>query len=236
MSQNSIRGYAKGKKKRFAVVLSGSGMLDGTEIHEAASAVIHLTKHNYEPIFYGVTCPQADVIDHSKGCPMNEIRSAIVEAARIARGKICPINDLSACDAAGVVFPGGFGVAKILTSYAADGAACTVNAEVLRVLQEFHDAQKPLAFMCISAILPARVFPRVKVTLGMKGDVQKWPHSDAVDAANQMGAEVEPRRVDEISFDKQHFVFSTPAFMYNGTFHQVFEGIGLMIDTMNKVI
>lgn len=74
MSQNSIRGYAKGKKKRFAVVLSGSGMLDGTEIHEAASAVIHLTKHNYEPIFYGVTCPQADVIDHSKVNSLLETR------------------------------------------------------------------------------------------------------------------------------------------------------------------
>lgn len=49
-----------------------------------------------------------------KGCPANEGRMAIVEAARIARGRIQPLFQLRPCDVSAAVFPGGFGVAKTM--------------------------------------------------------------------------------------------------------------------------
>lgn len=103
-------------------------------------------------------------------------------------------------------------------------------------MKEFHKAKKPMGFLCIAAILPAREFPNVKVTLGKKGNIKKWPHKEAIDHAIEMGADVQPREVDEFLFDKQHFIFTTPAYMYNGTFYQIFEGIGHTIDALYSVM
>ena len=93
-----------------------------------------------------------------------------------------------------------------------------------------------MAFTCIAAILPARIFPGVKVTLGKKGDPKKWPHSEAIDTVSDMGAVVEVKNVDSFTFDKQFLVFTTPAFMYEGTYYQIFEGIGNMIEALQKVM
>lgn len=100
--------------KRVAVILSGCGVFDGTEIHEAAATVVHLTRKKYKPCFYAPNVSQSDVINHAKGEPMNEVRCVIAESARIARGQILALSDLSVEDIKAAVFPGGFGAAKNL--------------------------------------------------------------------------------------------------------------------------
>lgn len=90
--------------------------------------------------------------------------------------------------------------------------------------------------MCISALLAAKIIPNVTITLGMKGNPAQWPHAAAVDCACQMGATVELRPVTEYSFDIQKLVLSTPAFMYEGTFYEIFSGIGCTIDVLYKLI
>lgn len=50
--------------KKVAVVLSGCGAHDGTEIHEASAAAVHLSRIGVQPVFYSVSGPQADVVDH----------------------------------------------------------------------------------------------------------------------------------------------------------------------------
>lgn len=122
------------------------------------------------------------------------------------------------------------------SNFASSGPDCTLNVDVCKLIQELHQCKKPMAFMCISPILAARTIPCVKVTLGSKGDSAKWPHSEAIDAATKMGAQVENQDVSGVCVDKDNLVVSTPAFMYNGEFHEVFDGIGKLIDFLDKLL
>ena len=107
-------------EKKVVVVLSGCGVYDGTEVHEAAAILAALTRHGAEPIFYAPMAPQAHVVNHQTGEEMKkDQRSALLESARIARSVVAPLSDLKASDSQikAVVFPGGFGAAKNLCNF-----------------------------------------------------------------------------------------------------------------------
>jgi hypothetical protein len=87
-------------KHNIAVVLSGSGVYDGTEIHEATACLAALTRGGANPIFVAPDVKQAHVVDHTCGEEMKEERSVIKESARIARQTVQPITTLKVkCDA-----------------------------------------------------------------------------------------------------------------------------------------
>ena len=101
--------------------------------------------------------------------------SVMVESARIARGAVKPLSELTPDSADAVVIPGGFGAAKNLCDFGfkvsgqwtiwviftlpmlIQGGDMTVSAEAERVISGFHGAGKPLALCCISPILAAKV-------------------------------------------------------------------------------
>ncbi|XP_071449433.1 glutamine amidotransferase-like class 1 domain-containing protein 3, mitochondrial [Hetaerina americana] len=219
---------------KIAVVLSGSGVYDGSEIHEACATLSHITREGAEPICYAPDVQQMHVVNHVKGAPADgETRNVLVESARIARGNIKPLSGLKASEVDGVVFPGGFGAAKNLSDFAVNGDKCKLNSEVSRVIKEFHSAKKPIALCCIAPVLAAATINGVTITLGKTDDGSgKWPHSGAIDAAKSMGAKMEMKGVMEACVDKKNLIVTSPAFMYEGKFHEIYDGIGVMIKTL----
>ena len=155
--------------KRFAVILAGCGHKDGSEIQEAVSLLLSIDQHGCEYQCFAPNRPQADVVDHVAGKPVKEERNVMVEAARIARGDILPIEQFKAADFDALFFPGGFGAAKNLCNYAFKGAAMEVQPDVTRVILEMHEAGKPIGAMCIAPVMLARLIPDVCVTLGEEG-------------------------------------------------------------------
>ncbi|XP_018430939.1 PREDICTED: ES1 protein homolog, mitochondrial-like, partial [Nanorana parkeri] len=185
---------------RVAVVLSGCGVYDGTEIHEASAILVHLSRAGAEVKMFAPDIPQMHVIDHSKGEPSQESRNVLVESARLARGDIAALSKLSAEDHDAVIFPGGFGAAKNLSSFAVDGESCSVHSEVERVLQDFRKAEKPIGLCCIAPVLAVKVIPGVEVTVGQEEDRGgKWPHCGTSKAIQAMGGKHRAREV-HISF------------------------------------
>ena len=83
------------KQLNFAVVLSGCGVYDGSEIHEATLTLLAISKHgsNYE--IFAPDINQAHVVNHLTGEEMPETRNVLVESARIARGKIKNLKDMN---------------------------------------------------------------------------------------------------------------------------------------------
>ncbi|KAJ7319919.1 hypothetical protein JRQ81_019430 [Phrynocephalus forsythii] len=114
---------------------------------------------------------QMHVVDHLKGCPSEEKRNVLVESARLARGNIQDLAELNVGEFDAVIFPGGFGVAKNLCSWAVEGKNCTVNALVKSTLEAFHSAKKPIGLCCISPVLAAKVFPGCEVTVGQRKNI-----------------------------------------------------------------
>lgn len=220
---------------RVAVVLCGSGRGDGSEIHEAVSCLIHLSRLGASYQCFAPDALQADVINHVTGQPMNEKRNQMVEAARIARGEILPLAKLNPAEFDAVVFPGGFGAAKNLCTFAKDGENCTVNADVERVVKGFHSAGKPVSMCCIAPVIGAKVLgkaaggPGVTMTIGddkgVAAAMEKWGSRNAV------------RTVTEAEVDSSNRLVSTPAYMYGeASPWEVYQGIGRMIEEMMRMV
>lgn len=209
--------------KKIAVVLSGCGYLDGSEITESISVLIALNQAGAE-----VKCFAPDIelneMDHLGKSATGTKRNVLKESARIARSEVSPLASLSAKDFDGIVFPGGFGAAKNLSNWAEKGATCDVNEDVKRVILEFFEASKPIGACCIAPVLLAKVLGKKKVTLTI-GD-------DAATAAEiqKTGAQHEECPVDDYISDRETKVVTTPAYMYgNAKPNEVFAGIFGMV-------
>ncbi|XP_071546314.1 ES1 protein homolog, mitochondrial-like isoform X1 [Panulirus ornatus] len=223
-----------------AQVLSGSGVYDGSEIHEASAALVSLTRDGADVVCFAPDAPQMHVIDHTKGAPSeHDTRNVLAESARISRGNIKPLTELTSGVADAVFFPGGFGAAKNLSDFAVKGADMTVNSEVERVIKEFHGSKKPIGFCCIAPMLAAKVLggSGVTITLGKADDGSgKWPYAGSIEAAKALGANTVEKAVDEVVVDEANKVVTSPAFMYEGKFHEIHDGVAKAISTLLGMI
>ncbi|XP_076826053.1 glutamine amidotransferase-like class 1 domain-containing protein 3, mitochondrial [Clavelina lepadiformis] len=222
---------------KIALVLSGCGVYDGSEVHEASACLVHLSRAGVSVSMFAPDIPQMHVIDHIKGEEMQPARNVLTESARIARGNIKPLSDLQSADFDGVVFPGGFGAAKNLCSWAVDGPSCTVNQNVERVLKAFQGDSKPIGLTCIAPVLAAKCLPGVEVTVGHSEEEDgKWPYAGTAGGIEQCGAKHIAKDVTEAHVDLKTKVVTTPAFMCDTDLHKIFDGIGIMVDNLLKLM
>jgi enhancing lycopene biosynthesis protein 2 len=213
--------------KRIAFVLSGCGVKDGSEIHEAVAALIALDRAGYEVIFTAPDILQTATVDHSSEKPETEARNALTEAARIARGNIKPLSDLDPWDYDAVLFPGGFGAALTLCSFASDGPECSVNPEVENLIKDARQSGKPIAAMCIAPVILARTIPGARLTIGND--------PGTANAINAMGAVHVDCRVNQSVVDIERRLVTTPAYMLASGPAEVFEGAVSMVEKLGEL-
>jgi len=214
---------------RVAMILSGCGVYDGSEIHETVSVLLHLSMAGVSVQCFAPDIAQAHVINHAKGQPAEgEKRNVLTESARIARGDIQALSSLNAEDFDCLILPGGFGAAKNLCTFAFDGANCTVNPEVERAIRAFHASSKPIGMCCIAPVIAAKVLgtagggPGCEVTIGSDADTAA--------AIESMGASHSEYPVTEAHIDEANRLVTAPAYMYgDAPIHEVHAGIGDMV-------
>ncbi len=214
---------------KFAVVLSGSGVFDGAEIHEATLTMYAIMKHGSEYQVFAPDINQHHVINHITGEDMHETRNVLIESARIARGNIKPLSEFNANDFDAIIFPGGFGVAKNLSTFAFDGVDCKVNNEVERVIKDMVKAKKPIGALCISPVVVAKVLGDVELTIGQD--------KDTANAVEQMGARHKTTNHGDVVVDTKYKVATTPCYMLDATIVDIANGadnvIKAMLDMLN---
>lgn len=210
--------------KKFAVVLSGSGVFDGAEIHEATLSLLAIVQAGGAYEIFAPDILQYHVINHITGEEMKETRNVLVESARIARGKINPLSafDASAFDA--ILFPGGFGVAKNLCTLAIKGPDCSVNKEAERAIKTMLQAKKPIGALCIAPALIAKVVEGVKVTIGQD--------ESTASAIQAMGGTHVITGHGEVVEDKVNRVFTTPCYMLDATILDIYNGTQNVVKAM----
>lgn len=219
-------------KINAAVILCGCGRGDGSEIHEATSILIHLARLGIGYRCFAPDKPQVDVVDHANGdTPTAERRNCLTESARIARGEVTPLSELDASGGAGfdcLFFPGGFGAAKNLITFAKEGTNATVDPVVERVFGAFHSTGKPIGLCCIAPVIAAKLLGAgtgagVTITLGQNGG--------AADVVQAWGSRHEVSAVEQAVVDRAHKVVTSPAYMYgDASPWQVYQGIGRMVE------
>ena len=108
-------------KKKIGVILSGCGVYDGSEIHEAVFTLLAIDNNGAEAV---CMAPDMELVEvnHLSGEATGAKRNVLLESARIARGKIVNISEVNAADLDAIILPGGFGAAKNLCDFAFNGA------------------------------------------------------------------------------------------------------------------
>ncbi|USD35225.1 MULTISPECIES: isoprenoid biosynthesis glyoxalase ElbB [Vibrio] len=214
--------------KKIAVILSGSGVFDGAEIHESVLALHAIEKQGASWHCFAPDIDQLHVINHITGEEMPENRNVLIEAARIARGNIEDVAKLNAEEFDALVLPGGFGAAKNLTDFAINGAECSINTHVASACRAFAQARKPAGYLCIApAIIPMIYGNGVKGTIG---------NDEATASAfSALGGEHINCEVGDIVFDEEHKVLSTPAYMLAGSISQAASGIDRLVRKLVEI-
>lgn len=199
--------------KTVAVILSGCGNRDGGEIHESVTTLLAIKRAGYDYQCFAPDIMQYRVVNHLTGETVNEQRSVLVEAARIARGKIKRLSEFQPADYAALFIPGGQGAALNLSTFNIDGPQCKVNPDVERAVQLMHWAGKPIGALCIAPVILGKLIKGVYVTMGTDPKVNEKLH--------QMGAQTKNAPPDSYVVDEKNKVVTGPCYMGDATIADV---------------
>ena len=214
-------------QKRIGVLLSGCGVKDGTEIHEAVLTLLALDRAGAVAICMAPDKDKADVIDHVTDKTVAQKRNVLTESARIARGNISNLKDVDPELLDGLVIPGGFGAAKNLCNFATEGEKCVVDPEVTTLLRALHGQHKPIAALCIAPTVLAAVFGQdLHPTLTIGAD----PETAA--KIEKMGAKHEPVEPTQIVIDTENGFVTTPCYMSAQSIDEIATGTEKAVNAM----
>jgi enhancing lycopene biosynthesis protein 2 len=214
--------------KNFAIILSGCGVYDGAEIHEAVTAMLAVSRKGHGYQVFAPDMLQHHVINHITGEEMPEKRNVLIESARIARGNVKDLASLNPNDYDALLFAGGFGAAKNLSDFAFNGENYSVNNQVVNVIQAMYRAGKPIGAMCIAPMLIADVIKGVALTLGSENDASK--------IAEKRGAIHNATSHGEVVVDKANKIATTPCYMLDATISQVADGAENLVTELEKLM
>ncbi len=213
--------------KNVAIVLAGCGVYDGSEINEVVLSLLELEKAGIVCHCFAPDKDQLHAINHAKGEEEVHSRNVLIESARIVRGEVKPLSELNPQEFDGLVVPGGFGVAKNLSTFAIDGASLSIDPEFESVMRGFKDSNKPAAYMCIAPVLLPKVYNSVKCTIG----------TDEATASiiEELGGVHINCQVDEVAIDEKNRVVTTPAYMLAQSRVEAHKGIEKLVKALQMV-
>lgn len=214
---------------RVAVILSGTGVFDGSEVYETVLTLIALDKVGVQ-----VQCLAPDkkfqVVNHFTKKNENEERNVLTEAARIVRGNVSDLAKADPHEFDAVILPGGYGAAKNLCDYASKNANCEVDPALRKFLIAINRAGKPIGAICIAPVILAKV-------LGMNGSPRLTIGTDP-ETANHleaMGAEHISCPVDDVVIDADQKIVTTPAYMLAHRIGEAALGINKLVHEVLKL-
>lgn len=214
--------------KNFALVLSGCGVFDGTEIHEATLSMLAISRQGGYYQLFAPDIKQHHVINHLTGDEMDESRNVLVESARIARGKIRELKQFHAEEFDGLLLPGGFGAAKNLSSWAFDGANASILPELELAIRGMIQQNKPIGALCISPVILAKVLGAVRLTIGDDEGTAR--------ALESAGATHVPASHGEVVVDSNFKVVTTPCYMLDASIAQIADGANNVVKAMMELM
>ncbi|MEC7871526.1 MAG: isoprenoid biosynthesis glyoxalase ElbB [Candidatus Neomarinimicrobiota bacterium] len=211
---------------KIGVLLSGCGVNDGSEIHETVITMLALDRADVETHLMAPNIDQMHVINHYTGQEMDEFRNVLVESARIARGDIKDMAEVTGGDLDALIIPGGFGVAKNLSDYAMSGAECSINPDVYRLVSEMVLLKKPIGAICIAPAMMAKILAEQNQSATMTIGKDESTAKDI----QAMGSTHKECPVEEMVIDEENNIVTTPAYMDAKNISEAAEGIEKLVE------
>ncbi|GAM71776.1 sigma cross-reacting protein 27A [Vibrio sp. JCM 19236] len=214
---------------KVAVVLSGSGVFDGSELHESVLTMLSLEKLGIEYQTFAPDVDQLHTVNHQTGeASDSDVRNVLVESNRVSRGTTQSLSELSYRDFDALVFVGGFGAAKNLSDFAIKGSEYSVLPSINTAINEFNENGKWVLAMCIAPVLLAKALPNVSLTIGSD--------PDTIAALEPTGVNHVSCTATEHHVDEDNKLITTPAYMLATNLVELDTGISGALKALSTKI
>ncbi len=130
--------------KCIGIYLSGTGSLDGSDVFPTVLVYELLQEAGFEPIAVGRDVQQGEVLNHRTAQSEPGSRNAMDEAARMVRGDIVDMRDVTTEDLHAAVLVGGGGSLSTWTDFHERGKDCRVTERLKFHLMEFYEDDRPI--------------------------------------------------------------------------------------------
>jgi enhancing lycopene biosynthesis protein 2 len=225
---------------KIGVLLSGAGVYDGAEIHEAVLTLLEIESLGYEAVCIGVDAPQHHVINHLNGQEQAQTRNMLEEAARIARGQIREIRTVVPADLDALVIPGGFGSAKNFSSWAFEGPNGQIRPDVKLLLVNMYNVGKPIVALCVSPVLLALAFEDMAIgqqlTIGSTSAPSPYNISDFQEGLQAKGAQTPDCTIQEICIDASNRIITAPCYMLEASLPALQQNIRQAMAALKQLL
>jgi enhancing lycopene biosynthesis protein 2 len=223
----------------IGVVLSGCGVYDGSEIHEAVSVLLSIEQNGGDYICYAPDIEQHHVVNHKTGEETQETRNVLVEAARIARGNISNIATAKPSLLDALVIPGGFGAAKNLTKWAFEGPDGDINSELRKLIIDMIAEGKPIVGLCMGPTVIAKAVEgtiSLKLTVGTTKESSPYDIEEVNQGIIKTGSSVELCSINQICYDEENRVITAPCYMMDASVLEVYNNTKMAIDKLFEIL
>ncbi len=194
----------------FALILSGCGNLDGSDVWEVVLLSHYLSKKGISPAFFAPDEMQKEVVDHLTQIATGERRNVLKESARIAWGEIREMKSLSAKEVDGIILPGGNGIIKNLADYLGEpeDGYLKPGPDLQRIIREIFRRRKPIGACGLAGLLVASALRDIldtPLTLTMGKDPELIKQIEGMGAVHVLS------KGREVVMDSEHKLVTTPA-------------------------
>lgn len=214
---------------KFAVLLSGSGVYDGSEIQEAIFTLLALEQEGMDYQCFAPDKKQYHVVNHLTGEEMNETRNCLVESARIARGNIKDFAEYQESSFDGLVIVGGFGAAKNINQWALQGKDGAMDQIVQSKIIKTLDKKKQILAMCMGPTVVAKALEgskyQAKLSVGHAQESSPYEIEAIHEGMKSIGAKTVNKSKTEIAIDQELNIISVPAYMMEANMVEVYQNI-----------
>jgi len=225
---------------KIGVLLSGAGVYDGAEIHEAVLTLLEIESLGYEAVCIGIDAPQHHVVNHLNGQEQAQTRNMLEEAARIARGQIREISTVVPADLDALVIPGGFGSAKNFSSWAFEGPNGQIRPDVKLLLVNMYNVGKPIVALCVSPVLLALAFEDMAIgqqlTIGSTSAASPYNISDFQEGLQAKGAQTPECSIQEICIDVPNRIITAPCYMLEASLPALQQNIRQAMAALKQLL
>jgi enhancing lycopene biosynthesis protein 2 len=225
---------------KIGVLLSGAGVYDGAEIHEAVLTLLEIESLGYEAICIGIDAPQHHVINHLNGQEQTHGRNMLEEAARIARGQIREIRTVVPADLDALVIPGGFGSAKNFSSWAFEGPNAQIRPDIKLLLVNMYNVGKPIVALCVSPVLLALAFEDMAIgqqlTIGSSSVPSPYNISDFQVGLQAKGVQTPDCSIQEICIDTSNRIITAPCYMLEASLPALQQNIRQAMTALKQLL
>jgi enhancing lycopene biosynthesis protein 2 len=228
------------KKLHFAVLLSGCGVFDGSEIHEAVLTLLAIDESGSSYQCIAPAGNQYHVINHVDGSVQSQTRNVMEESARIARGNIKSIREIDVSEYDGLIIPGGFGAAKNLNQWAIEGADGGISEEVKEIILNFISSNKPIGAMCMGPTVVAKALQNSgispRLTVGSIHAESPYNIAAISKGLESIGMKVVMRKKDEVEIDAEHKLVTAPCYMMESSITDIRANTQLLVKSVIALI